>query len=532
MNRVFINLFSIFFIKVAVVSILFTTSSFASLNYKNNVDVLRAINVYEAPTTDKFAQFLAIGYKSYSLYKLDILGDLNSANYYARKAMDAYSGQRVLPEILANAPMPAFAMVDLDKGHDDLLYILRKDLIELYPFLVADAQTKYDCWFDQTLKGMGKKYWQPCKEKFQKTLRLIYQKIDEDCIKCKLELAEAKRKAKQKSIAKKEGLDDFNLRLPRIPRWNPDNLLKVEVAPKYAVDLPDVLVNSNDKIYKEVAELKNMISDLGSKVAGLNAEVQNNIASVKVDVEGLDKSVADINHTLSELQGSIQNAKDTCTENCKKNFTAIKEIKEQLNNLIPSIDKLATAKPVYKTPEVKIVKVEDTDLKKVQEDMQSIKEALNKKAEDRHMFVKKVSTTTTTNLKKKDTDNILRENIGDETDIDEIELPLEIFFDWGSYEIDKRFDVALQQIAEMMNDDKTFSLVIEGHTDTSGPAAFNMDLSKRRASNVMKSILSFYDIDENRFIIIPKGQTDLKVKTVDGVKEPENRRARIIKVTK
>ena len=527
----FRKLFIIFFVYS---SILFCTLDslsvcFASLTYKNTVDVVRKINVYDAPTPDRFAQFLAIGYKSYALYKIDILGDLNSANYFARKALDSYSGQRVLPEILGDSPMPEFAMVDLDKAYDDLSYILRKDLIELYPFLVADAQTKYDCWFDQTLKGMSKKYWMPCKERFKKTLRLIYQKIDEDCVKCKLELAEAKRKAKSKSKEVKI-TDEFNLRLPRIPRWNPDNILKAEVAPKYDVDLPDVLVNNNEKIYKAVDELKTMITDLDSKVSEINSDVKNDISSIQVNVSELDKSVSDINSALSELKNNVQSSKAECSGNCKKNYEAIKDIQKQLTSLIPSIDKLATIKPVYKNTATNVVKIDDSELEKVKKDMQVVKGLLAKKRKNNKQLVKKISTTT--NVKRNKGDNIIVENVDDDTDMTEIELPIEIFFDWGSYEIDSRFDVVLQQIAEMMNDDPTFSVVIEGHTDTSGPAKFNMDLSKRRADNVMKSILSFYDIDENRFIISPKGQTDLKVKTADGVKEPENRRVKVIKLSK
>ncbi|MDR2933989.1 MAG: OmpA family protein, partial [Rickettsiales bacterium] len=547
---------------ICVFCVFISTSVFAALstlNYRSNLDVIRGINIYDSPTTDKFAQFLAIGYRSYALYKNDMVGDYNSGNYFAKKAFDAYSGVRVKPEILAGVNMPAFAIIDMDKARDDLSFLLRKDVIEIYPFLVADAQTKYDCWFDQTLKGMGREYWEPCKERFQKTLRLIYQKMDEDCFNCmyknKSEKTEVVVKVNKRS-------DELQTRMPRIPRWNPDNELKVQIAPKYDVNLPDVMVNTNAQFAANIAALKDLLTTLDSKVSQLGGEVQNKVSTVKVDISVLDKSVADINNSLNDLKSSISDIKETCA-NCNQSQPSddqeIIDLQNRLNNLMASVDKLATVQPVYKEGDTKIieklVKIDDDELKKVQGDMEEIKDLLSQKQEQREEQIdpitkkkKIISTTTTTTYLKKNPDDagyeILIEDEEEEEEISEeepaeepiaipeIELPLEIFFDWGSYEIDARFNTVLQQIADMMNDDKTFSIVIEGHTDTSGPAAFNMDLSNRRANNVMQAILSHYEIDANRFIIQPRGQTDLKIQTADGIKEPENRRAKIIKITK
>ncbi len=519
-----------------------TPASLNTLNYRSNMDVIRSINIYDSPTTDKFSQFLAIGYRSYALYKGDMVGDFNSGDYFAKKAFDAYSGIRVKPEILAGVNMPGFAVVDLDKAYDDLSFILRNDAIEMYPFLIADAQTKYDCWFDQTLKGMGRDYWGPCKERFEKTMRLIFKKMDEDCFNCmyKKDVASQTETATKTKVTKRT--DEFT-RMPRIPRWNPDNMLKVEVAPKYGADLPDVMVNTNAQFAESIASLKTLLETLDSKVSQLSGDTQGKISTVKVDIGILDKSVADINNSLNGIKSSLDEIKEKCTGNCpgSDEDAVLSEIQNRLDGLATSIDNLATMQPVYKEGDTKviekIVKIDDDEFKKVQGDMEEIKDLLGQKQEYDAQKKRIVTTTTTTTYLKKNDDNgyeILIEDEDEEEEIaiPEIEFPLEIFFDWGSYEIDARFDIVLQQIATMMNEDKTFSIAIEGHTDTSGPAAFNMDLSKRRANNVMQAILSHYEIDENRFIIQPRGQTDLKVKTADGVKEPENRRAKILKITK
>ncbi|MDP1748828.1 MAG: OmpA family protein, partial [Reyranella sp.] len=66
-----------------------------------------------------------------------------------------------------------------------------------------------------------------------------------------------------------------------------------------------------------------------------------------------------------------------------------------------------------------------------------------------------------------------------------------------------------------------------GHTDTSGPEAYNMALSLRRA-NTVKDALVREGVPATAITVIGRGEAGLLVKTADGVREPQNRRVEIV----
>ena len=69
-------------------------------------------------------------------------------------------------------------------------------------------------------------------------------------------------------------------------------------------------------------------------------------------------------------------------------------------------------------------------------------------------------------------------------------------------------------------------IVVGGHTDTAGPADYNMELSQRRANTVaaelVRSGIPATIVSTEAF-----GQTDLAVQTADDTPEQANRRATI-----
>jgi len=81
---------------------------------------------------------------------------------------------------------------------------------------------------------------------------------------------------------------------------------------------------------------------------------------------------------------------------------------------------------------------------------------------------------------------------------------------------------ASQSAAKMPN----AAVVVSGHTDTSGPAQYNLGLSAQRAQAVV-DILNSLGIDSSRINVSATGEADLAVPTEDGVREPKNRRVEI-----
>jgi hypothetical protein len=66
-----------------------------------------------------------------------------------------------------------------------------------------------------------------------------------------------------------------------------------------------------------------------------------------------------------------------------------------------------------------------------------------------------------------------------------------------------------------------------GHTDTTGSAAHNLELSQRRADTVADELIR-QGVPATDIATIGRGEEDLLVPTADGVNEPANRRVEII----
>ena len=70
-------------------------------------------------------------------------------------------------------------------------------------------------------------------------------------------------------------------------------------------------------------------------------------------------------------------------------------------------------------------------------------------------------------------------------------------------------------------------VVVTGHTDTTGSAAYNLELSERRADLVANELVD-QGVPATDITTVGVGETDLLVPTADGVDEPRNRRVEIL----
>jgi outer membrane protein OmpA-like peptidoglycan-associated protein len=107
-----------------------------------------------------------------------------------------------------------------------------------------------------------------------------------------------------------------------------------------------------------------------------------------------------------------------------------------------------------------------------------------------------------------------------ETDYD---LPDSVLFALDSAVVSKDADSVLNEIAQAAKDQPGASLVIEGHTDTSGDATHNRRLSEARARAVAE-VLEREGVSRGRIRTEGLGETDLAVQTGNNVREPRNRR--------
>jgi OmpA-OmpF porin, OOP family len=102
-----------------------------------------------------------------------------------------------------------------------------------------------------------------------------------------------------------------------------------------------------------------------------------------------------------------------------------------------------------------------------------------------------------------------------------------VFFDWDRSDITPEADSILSDAAAYAKTTGAVRIDATGHADRSGPDAYNMALSMRRATAVKARLLAL-GVPESEITIQAKGESDPLVPTEDGVREPQNRRVEIL----
>jgi outer membrane protein OmpA-like peptidoglycan-associated protein len=102
-----------------------------------------------------------------------------------------------------------------------------------------------------------------------------------------------------------------------------------------------------------------------------------------------------------------------------------------------------------------------------------------------------------------------------------------VFFDWDRSNLSAQALATIKQAADAYKQRGSARITATGHTDTSGPEAYNMALSLRRA-NAVKDALVREGVPAQAITVIGRGESNPLVQTGDGVREPQNRRVEIV----
>jgi outer membrane protein OmpA-like peptidoglycan-associated protein len=102
-----------------------------------------------------------------------------------------------------------------------------------------------------------------------------------------------------------------------------------------------------------------------------------------------------------------------------------------------------------------------------------------------------------------------------------------VFFDWDRSNLSQQALNTIKQAADAFRTKGNARITATGHTDTSGPEAYNMALSLRRA-NTVKDALVRDGVPATAIAVVGRGEQGLLVQTADGVREPQNRRVEIV----
>jgi outer membrane protein OmpA-like peptidoglycan-associated protein len=104
----------------------------------------------------------------------------------------------------------------------------------------------------------------------------------------------------------------------------------------------------------------------------------------------------------------------------------------------------------------------------------------------------------------------------------------EVKFDFDKSTVKSEYEPVIQKLAATARENKNVKVSVVGHTDTVGSSNYNYSLGGRRAENV-KQMLVAHGIPAGSIIVLSSGKNDLKVPTGKNVKNPENRRVRVVK---
>jgi len=88
-----------------------------------------------------------------------------------------------------------------------------------------------------------------------------------------------------------------------------------------------------------------------------------------------------------------------------------------------------------------------------------------------------------------------------------VEMELSINFAYDSDEVPESFLHEVERAAQFLKRYADVEAVIEGHTDSTGPAAYNQKLSERRAEAVRRLLTERYGIDASRLQAVGHGES-------------------------
>ena len=107
--------------------------------------------------------------------------------------------------------------------------------------------------------------------------------------------------------------------------------------------------------------------------------------------------------------------------------------------------------------------------------------------------------------------------------------PLTIFFDWNSARIEDQSQAALERLAVTLawKGPEIEHVLLTSHTDSTGSAAANRAMARRRAEAVRR-VLTAYHVPAQLIAIRTIGAQRPRVATPANVREPRNRRVELL----
>ncbi|EHN6901863.1 OmpA family protein [Campylobacter jejuni] len=248
-------------------------------------------------------------------------------------------------------------------------------------------------------------------------------------------------------------------------------------------------------------------------------EIKDNLNKQEARLEESKEELRNKESIVFKLSSDLNNASSALNlANSQKaeleaNITNYKQLSKDLNSTLDNKDKqiLILLGQLEK---------KDEELKNLQEDFQKAKEKVQNLGLIRENLSKELQS-------KLDNNITIDEKTGS------IALPAEVLFDKDSYVLKNEAKAGLRKILSeyfdaILEDPKIFSnienIIIEGHTDSDGSYIYNLDLSQKRAYEVMNFIYTFYKSDKLQKLLIASGRSFSDPVFVNGVEDKDKSR--------
>ncbi len=106
-------------------------------------------------------------------------------------------------------------------------------------------------------------------------------------------------------------------------------------------------------------------------------------------------------------------------------------------------------------------------------------------------------------------------------------LTLDVKFELNRADIQTSYTNEIDQLGRALKENKSLAIEVQGHTDTTGSRAYNMDLSSNRADAVRAYLIKKFDIKPTRIISRGYGPTQPMTSNETRMGREQNRRVDI-----
>ena len=103
-----------------------------------------------------------------------------------------------------------------------------------------------------------------------------------------------------------------------------------------------------------------------------------------------------------------------------------------------------------------------------------------------------------------------------------------IKFETNRADIGEQYYPMLNRIANVLGMLSNYKVMVEGHTDSIGPKGYNMELSLRRAGNMVEYFVKNYGLTRDMFVPMGYGEDRPKSSNKTKTGRAENRRVEIV----